>query len=37
VTKTPRDIRNITTVFRQGVGYDSAKLTEAVRGLVGMR
>jgi imidazolonepropionase-like amidohydrolase len=37
VTKTPRDIRNITTVFRQGIGYDSAKLTEAVRGLVGMR
>jgi imidazolonepropionase-like amidohydrolase len=37
VTKTPRDIRNITTVFRQGVGYDSAKLTEAVKGLVGMR
>jgi imidazolonepropionase-like amidohydrolase len=37
VTKTPRDIRNITTVFRQGIGYDPAKLTEAVRGLVGMR
>jgi imidazolonepropionase-like amidohydrolase len=37
VTKTPRDIRNITTVFRQGVGYDSAKLTEAVKGLVGLR
>lgn len=37
VTKTPRDIRNITTVFRQGVGYDSAKLTDAVKGLVGMR
>jgi imidazolonepropionase-like amidohydrolase len=37
VTKTPRDIRNITTVFRQGIGYDSAKLTDAVKGLVGMR
>lgn len=37
ITKTPRDIRNIATVFRQGVGYDSAKLTEAVKGLVGMR
>ena len=29
VTKTPRDIRKITTVFRQGIGYDSAKLTES--------
>ena len=37
VTKTPRDIRQITTVFRQGIGYDSAKLTEAVKGLVGVR
>jgi imidazolonepropionase-like amidohydrolase len=37
ITKTPRDIRNIATVFRQGVGYDSAKLTDAVKGLVGMR
>jgi imidazolonepropionase-like amidohydrolase len=37
VTKTPRDIRQITTVFRQGIGYDSAKLTDAVKGLVGVR
>jgi imidazolonepropionase-like amidohydrolase len=37
LTKTPRDIRQITTVFRQGIGYDSAKLTEAVKGLVGVR
>lgn len=36
-TKTPGDIRNIKTVFREGVGYDSAKLTEAVKGLVGVR
>jgi hypothetical protein len=37
VRKAPRDIRNITAVFRRGIGYDSATLTEAVRGLVGMR
>jgi imidazolonepropionase-like amidohydrolase len=36
-TTTPADIRNVTTVFRQGVGYDSAKLVESVKGLVGVR
>jgi imidazolonepropionase-like amidohydrolase len=34
---TPSDIRKIETVFRQGVGYDSAKLITSVKGLVGLR
>ena len=29
------DIRNVTVVFKDGVGYDSAKLIESVRGSVG--
>ena len=33
----PADIRNVTLVFKDGVGYDSAKLIEATRGLVGIR
>ncbi|MEJ7811911.1 MAG: amidohydrolase family protein [Gemmatimonadaceae bacterium] len=33
----PADIRKIVTVFRDGVGYDPAKLIESVRGLVGVR
>ena len=33
----PADIRQVTTVFKDGVGYDSAKLLEAVKGLVGIR
>ena len=33
----PADIRNVTTVFKDGVGYDSAKLIESVRGVVGVR
>jgi imidazolonepropionase-like amidohydrolase len=37
LTKTPSDIRNVTTVFRKGVGYDSAKLTASVKGMVGLR
>ena len=36
-TKTPADIRNVTTVFRKGLGYDAAKLTGAVKGLIGIR
>ena len=36
-TKTPADIRNVVTVFRRGVGYDSAKLLESVKGMVGYR
>jgi imidazolonepropionase-like amidohydrolase len=31
------DIRKVETVFKDGVGYDSAKLIEAVRGTVGVR
>ena len=31
------DIRNVVTVFKDGVGYDSAKLIEAVKGQVGIR
>ena len=31
------DIENVEMVFKDGVGYDSAKLIESVRGLVGSR
>jgi imidazolonepropionase-like amidohydrolase len=31
------DIENIETVFKAGIGYDSAKLIESVRGQVGIR
>ncbi len=31
------DIENVETVFKDGVGYDSAKLIESVRGSVGIR
>jgi imidazolonepropionase-like amidohydrolase len=34
---TPAEIRNVVTVFKEGVGYDSAKLIESVRGAVGVR
>ena len=34
---TISDIRKIETVFKDGVGYDPAKLIEAVRGTVGVR
>jgi imidazolonepropionase-like amidohydrolase len=30
-------IRNVTTVFRRGVGYDVAALTASVRGMVGLK
>jgi imidazolonepropionase-like amidohydrolase len=33
----PAEIREVTIVFKDGVGYDSAKLIEATRGLVGIR
>ena len=32
-----RDIEKVETVFKDGLGYDSAKLIESVRGLVGLR
>lgn len=31
------DIENVETVFKDGVGYDSAKLINSVRGIVGLR
>jgi imidazolonepropionase-like amidohydrolase len=31
------DIENVEIVFKDGVGYDSAKLIESVKGLVGSR
>lgn len=31
------DIRNVVTVFKDGVGYDPGKLLEAVRGTAGIR
>lgn len=34
---TPSDIRNVRLVFKDGVGYDPAKLTEAIAGQVGIR
>ena len=33
----PAEIRQITIVFKDGVGYDSAKLIASVKGLVGIR
>ena len=33
---TISDIRHVTLVFKQGVGYDPAKLIESVRGKVGL-
>jgi imidazolonepropionase-like amidohydrolase len=34
---TPGDIRNVTIVFKDGVGYDSPKLLSSVKGAVGIR
>ena len=31
------DIEKVETVFKDGVGYDPAKLQQAVRGMVGLR
>lgn len=36
-SKKIEDIENVETVFKDGVGYDSAKLIESVRGVVGRR
>jgi imidazolonepropionase-like amidohydrolase len=35
-SKKIEDIENVETVFKDGVGYDSAKLIESVRGQVGL-
>lgn len=34
---TPAEIRNVVTVFKDGVGYDSAALIASVKGLVGLQ
>ena len=34
-SKKIEDIENVETVFKDGIGYDSAKLIESVRGVVG--
>lgn len=31
------EIRNVTLVFKEGVGYDATALAESVRGLIGLR
>ena len=36
-SKKIEDIENVETVFKDGVGYDSAKLIDSVRGTVGAR
>ena len=36
-SKKIEDIENVETVFKDGIGYDSAKLLESVRGVVGSR
>ncbi len=37
IGRSASDIRNVRLVFRDGLGYDAKKLTDAVKGLVGMR
>ena len=37
LVKNPGDIANAVTVFRHGIGYDSAKLIASVKGAVGVR
>ena len=34
---TPAEIRNVTLVFKDGVGFDSKKMIESVKGQVGIR
>jgi hypothetical protein len=36
-TKNIADIEKVETVFKDGIGYDSARLLDSVRGLVGLR
>src|SRR3984957_13476752 len=36
-SKNIEDIENVETVFKSGIGYDSKKLIESVRGQVGIR
>ena len=37
LVRDPALIRNVTIVFKDGVGYDPEKLIESVRGIVGLR
>jgi len=37
ITRTPSLVYDVVTVFRDGVGYDSMKLVESAKGLVGVR
>jgi hypothetical protein len=36
-SKKIEEIENVETVFKDGVGYDSRKLSDSVRGQVGIR
>jgi imidazolonepropionase-like amidohydrolase len=36
-SRTISDIENVEIVFKEGIGYDSAKLIDSVRGTVGLR
>ena len=35
--KNIEDIENVQIVFKDGIGFDPAKLTQSVQGLVGQR
>ena len=37
IAARPAEIRNVTLVFKQGVGYDSPKLIASVKGMVGLK
>jgi imidazolonepropionase-like amidohydrolase len=37
LSQSPATIRNTVTVFKKGVGFDSAKLIASVKGLVGLK
>ena len=35
-TEGPAIIRNVVTVFKDGIGYDSPKLIKSIEGMVGI-
>ncbi len=37
LSSNPAVIRNVVTVYKRGLGYDAAKLTAAIKGLIGLR
>lgn len=37
LSKDPTAIKQITTVFREGAGYDPERLLKTIRGLTGVR